>query len=178
MPVASFVATGTSCGRHPVAARARGVPLPQAPAPPQRALFRRTNRFAAAFRPAAVPRKDLRAAVRYRHPLRRRRNAPSLRSFSGAPWSVSTLKKMKREAAHSAARSKVSGKNRCRLPDPPAFREHSGAADCPPPPFFVFLRRSGRPAHSGAAPGKHALERFNFEKGETRGGDTAPPGPK
>ena len=28
MPVASFVATGTACGRHSVAARARGVPSP------------------------------------------------------------------------------------------------------------------------------------------------------
>ena len=25
---------------------------------------------------------------------------------------------------------------------------------------------------------ENALERFNFEKGETRGGGTAPPGPK
>ena len=54
MPVASFVATGTACGRHPVAASARGLrerlfslrcekagPFPPSPPSlPQRALFR------------------------------------------------------------------------------------------------------------------------------------------
>ncbi len=43
MPVASFVATGTACGRHPVAARARGVSLPPKPPIPSPARFLSEN---------------------------------------------------------------------------------------------------------------------------------------
>ena len=39
MPVASFVATGTACGRHSVAAGARGVSLPPRPPIPSPARF-------------------------------------------------------------------------------------------------------------------------------------------
>ena len=39
MPVASFIATGTACGRHPVAASARGVSLPPKPPIPSPARF-------------------------------------------------------------------------------------------------------------------------------------------
>ena len=39
MPVASFVATGTACGRHSVAARARGGSLPLSRLPFPSALF-------------------------------------------------------------------------------------------------------------------------------------------
>ena len=169
MPVASFVATGTACGRHPVAARARGVPLPQTPPPPARFISEDEQvcrRFSSGSRP---PKKSLRAAVRYRHPLRRRRNAPSLRSFPGAPWSVSTLNKMKREAAHSAARPKVSGKtagsSRTLLPS----GSTPGRRTALRRPSLSLCAAPGRPAHLGAAPGKHAPECFNFEKGETRG---------
>ncbi|MDM8216131.1 hypothetical protein QUW15_08220 [Desulfovibrio piger] len=76
---------------------------------------------------------------------------------SGTPTiqSVSPLEKAKREAASSAARPKVSGKT-------------------------VFFSRNDRPygLKCEAFQTKNALERFTFEKGATRGGGTAPPGPK
>ena len=76
MPVASFVATGTACGRHSVAAGARGPafpkerrscsPSPQAPHPFPSALFREneTMRGRRAFPASTVPRKPQQQKMR------------------------------------------------------------------------------------------------------------------
>ena len=67
MPVASFVATGTACGRHSVAASARGLRerlFSQAPHPFPSALFKGVRKHAAGRRCAVVSRSVARYAMR------------------------------------------------------------------------------------------------------------------
>ena len=88
-------------------------------------------------------------------PVPARRAAGMGAFISTQPERFTFEKRLNARRRHSAARPKVNGKT-------------------------ALFPRNDRPygLKCEAFQTENALERFNFEKGETRGGGTAPPGPK